>query len=105
MKFSPFLKNINEEVSSNNRGEVANILSGIPKLSYVISNYTSHLPHANVQCSAIDKNMLSMKTEPSIIYMVLDHNKKVFQTRYQEVQVDYYAKIGMSLFIFMEIRW
>ena len=36
--------------------------------------------------------MKSIKTDPSIIYMVLDHKQKVLQIRYLEEQVDYYGK-------------
>ena len=101
----PFLKNTNEEVSSNNRYEVATVMDAVPKLSYVVSHYGSHCLHANVQFSAIEKIMQSSKTDPSIIYMVPHHQQKVLQMRYQEVQVDYYGKIGMLLLGFMGIRW
>ena len=80
------------------------MMSAVPKLSYVVSHYASHCLHANVQFSAIEKIMQSSKTDPSIIYMVPHHQQKVLQMRYQEGQVDYYGKIGMSLLGFREIR-
>ena len=45
-----------------------------------------------------------MKTDPSIIYMVPEHNL-FLQMRYWEGQVYYYVKIRISLLGFMEIRW
>ena len=84
----PFLKNVNKEVSSNNKDEFATMTDVVPNLSYAISHYSSHRLHANVQFSAIEKIMKSMKTYPSIIYMVPDHKQKVLQMRYQEGQVD-----------------
>ena len=74
----PLLKKINGEVSSNNKDEVVTMMSVVPKLSYAISHYASHFLHVNVDISAIDKNMQSMKTDPSIMYMVPDHKQKVF---------------------------
>ena len=81
------------------------MMAEVPKLSYAVLHYASHLLSANVQFSAIEKIMQSIKTNPSIIYMVPDHKQNVLQMRYQEGQVDYYGKIGMSLLVFMEINW
>ena len=72
----PFLKNTNEEVSSNNRYEVATVMDAVPKLSYAISHYASNCLCINVQFYDIEKIMQSMKTYPSIIYMVPDHKQK-----------------------------
>ena len=47
----------------------------VQKLSYAVSQYDSHRICANVQFSAIEKIMQSMKTDTSIIYMVPDHKK------------------------------
>ena len=63
----------------------------VPKLSDVFTHYASHCLRANVQFSAIEKNMHSMKIDPSIIYMVPYHKNKL-QMRYREGQVDYYGK-------------
>ena len=73
---------MNEEVSSNDKDEVSTMMDAVLRLSYAVSHYTSHLLCANVQFSAIENIMLSMKTDPSIIYMVPDHKRNVFQTRY-----------------------
>ena len=70
--FLPFLKIFNEEVSSNNKDEVSKMISAVPKLSYAVSHYASHRLRSDVQFSAIEKIMQSMKTDPSIIYMVTD---------------------------------
>ena len=86
-----FLKNVNEEVSSNNKDEVATTMATVPKLSYAVSHYASHSLRAIVQYFAIEKIMQSMKTDPSIIYMVPDHKQKVLQMLYQEGPVDYYG--------------
>ena len=69
-KILPFLKNFNEEVSLNNKDEVATTMAAVPKLSYAFSYYASHCLRANVHFSAIEKIMQSMKTDLSIIYMV-----------------------------------
>ena len=47
-----------------------------PKLSYAVSHYASHRLRVNVQFSATEKNMQSMKTDPSITYMVPDQKQK-----------------------------
>ena len=46
-----------------------------------------------------------MKTDPSIIYMVPEHNQKVLQMRYHEGQFDYFGKKCMSMLGMMEVRW
>ena len=71
-----FPEKFNEEVSSNNKDEVATMMAAVPKISYAVSHYSSHCLLANVQFSSIEKFMQSMKTDPSIIYMVPDHKKK-----------------------------
>ena len=91
-KLFGFNENVNEEVSSINKDEVATMMAVVPKLSYAVSHYSSHSLHANVQFSTIEKIMQSMKTYPSIMYMVPYHKQKVLQKRYWEGQVDYYGK-------------
>ena len=81
-KVLPFLKNINEEVSSYNKDEFLIMMAAVTNLSYEVSQYASHRLHANVQFSAIENIMQSMKTDPSIIYMVPDHKQRVLQMRY-----------------------
>ena len=71
-KLFGFNENVNEEVSSNNKDEVATMMAAAPKLSYAVSHYASHRLRSDVQFSAIEKIMQSMKTDPSIIYMVTD---------------------------------
>ena len=78
----PFLESVNEEVSSNNRDEVATMMDAVPKRSYVVSHYASHLLRANVQFYAIEKNIQSMKTYPSVIYMVTEHKRIKLHMRY-----------------------
>ena len=68
------------------------MMAAVPKLSYEISHYASHHLCANVKFSAIEKSMHSMKTDPSIIYMIPDHKQNVLWMKYWEVQVDYYGK-------------
>ena len=48
--------------------------------------------------------MKSMKTEPFIVYMVLDHKQKVLQMRFCKGQVDYCGKKVMNLLGMMEVR-
>ena len=56
-------------------------------------------------CSFLpQKKIQSMKTDPTIIYMFPDHNL-FLQMTYQEGQVYYFGKRGMSLLGIMEIRW
>ena len=52
------------------------MMAEVPKLSYTVSHYASHLLCENVKFSAIEKNMQSMKTDLSIIYIVPDHKQK-----------------------------
>ena len=54
-KFLPFLKNINEEVSSNKNDKVATMMAEVTNLSYAVSHYASHRLRENVQFSAIEK--------------------------------------------------
>ena len=51
------------------------MMSAVSKIAYAVSNYTSHRLRANVNFSAREKSIQSMKTYPSIIYMVPDHKK------------------------------
>ena len=76
-----------------------------PKLSDVVTHYASHRLSTNVQFNAIEKNMQSIKTYPSIIYMIPYLKQRVLQMRYCEVQVDYFGETGMTLLGIMEIRW
>ena len=80
-------------------------MDAVPKPSYAVSHYASHCLRASMKFYAIEKNMQSMKTDPSIIYMVPYHKKRVLQIIYMEGQVDYYVKKGMSLLGIMEIGW
>ena len=91
-KVFPFLSNVNNELYSNHKDEFSTMMAAVPKLSDTVSRYASHRLCANVQFSAIENNMQSMKTDPSIIYIVLDHKKNVFQMRYREGCVDYFIK-------------
>ena len=86
--FLPFLKNVNEEVSPYNKDEVATMMAAMPNLLYAVSHYASHCQRTKVQFSAIEKNMQSTKTDPSIIYMDPDHKQKVLQMIYWEGWVD-----------------
>ena len=81
------------------------MMAAVPKLSYSVSHYASHLLYVNLYFSAIENFMQSIKTDPSIIYMVPDYNQKVLQKIYWEGKVDCYGKKGMSLLVFMERRW
>ena len=51
----PFLKKFNDELSSNNKDDIAIIMSEGTKLSYVVSHYALHRLRANVNFSAIEK--------------------------------------------------
>ena len=50
-----FLEIFNEEVSSNNKDDVENMMAMVQKLSYVVTHYASHSLRANVQFCAIEK--------------------------------------------------
>ena len=68
-KVLPFLKNINDEVSSDNKDEVANMMAAVPKLSYAVSHYSSRRLRVNVQFLAIEKLYNQLKqTHPSFIW-------------------------------------
>ena len=64
------LNNGNYELSSNKKDEVATIMAAVPNLSDTATHHASHRLCSNVQFYAIEKIMQSMKTYPSIIYMV-----------------------------------
>ena len=68
-------------------------------LSYQMLSATMiHIVYVpNVQFSAIEKIMQSMKKYPSIVYMVPYEKVFFFQMRYREGQVDYFGKKGMCL--------
>ena len=66
----PFLKNINAEISSNHKKDVATMMAAVLKLSDEVTHYASHILRENVQFSAIEKIMKSMKTDQSFIYMI-----------------------------------
>ena len=55
----------------------SSLVSEVPKLSYAVSHYASHYLRANMQFSAIEIIMQSMKIDPYIIYMVPDHKQKI----------------------------
>ena len=80
-KVFPLLKNVNE-ITSNNKDEVATMMAAVPELSYAVSHYASHSWRANVQFSDIEKIMQAMKTDPSIIYIVPDQKQNNFQMIY-----------------------
>ena len=90
-KVLPLLKNVNDKVSYNDKDEVVYIMYAVTKISNTITHYASHRICSNVQFSDIDKIMQSMKTYPSIVYMVPDHKQKVFQMRYHNGKVDYFG--------------
>ena len=60
----PLLKNVNEEVSSNKKDEVATMVAAVPNISYAVTHYASHFLCANVQFSAIEKIMQSTRIDP-----------------------------------------
>ena len=51
-------------------------MDAVTKLSYAVFHYCSHRLCANVQFTAVEKNVQAMRTYPSIIYMVPDHKKR-----------------------------
>ena len=71
----PFLNNINDEVSSNQKDKVATMMASVPNIYDSVTQYASHCLHANLQFSAIANIIQSIKTDPSIIYMVPDHKQ------------------------------
>ena len=90
-KVFTLLNNVNDELYSNDKDEVVSMVVAVPKQSNAITHYALYLLRANVQFFAIETLIKSMKTDPSIIYMVPDHKQKVLQMLYQEGQVDYYG--------------
>ena len=86
-KVLPFRNNINDEVYSNDKDEVVSMVVAVPKQSNAITHYALYLLRANVQFSAIETLIKSMKTDPSVVYMVPYHEKKVSQMSYLELQV------------------
>ena len=49
------LKNVNYEVSYNDKDEVESMMYAVPKLSNYVTHYTSHRLCSNVQFYAIEK--------------------------------------------------
>ena len=87
-KFLPLLNNVNYEVSSTEKDYFASMMASVSKISNYVIHYASHHLGANVKFSAIEKNIQSMKIDPSIVYMVPYHNQKVLHMMYHELQVD-----------------
>ena len=58
----PFLRNVNDAVSSNDKDCVETVAATVPKLSNAFTHYASHHIHANFQFAVIDATMKSMKT-------------------------------------------
>ena len=83
----PFLSNVNYLASSNANDYIDTMADIVPKLSNDVIHYTSHRLRANSQFYAIDEIIQSMKTEPYIVYMVIDHNQKVTKIRFRKGQV------------------
>ena len=77
----------------------------VPKISYAVSHYGVHFLRANVQFSNIEKNMKSMKTDPSIIYMVTYRKQNVVKMRYKEGKVEFHILKGISLLGIMKKWW
>ena len=50
-------------------------MTTVKNISYAVSPYSSHPLSANVKFSDIEKISQSMKTDPSIIYMVPDQKQ------------------------------
>ena len=53
-KVLPFLNNINDKFSSNEKDEVTSIMAAVPKISNAVTHYASHRLCANVKFSAIE---------------------------------------------------
>ena len=87
-KVLPFLKNDDYEVSSNDKYEVEPIMDSVTNLSNTVTRYASHHLRTNVKFYAIEDIIQSMKTDPSIAYMVPYQNQKVLQMRYCDGQDD-----------------
>ena len=49
-----FHENVNEEVSSNNKKEITNMMEEATKLSDAVTHYASHCIRVNVRFSAIE---------------------------------------------------
>ena len=84
-----FPGNVDKDVSSNHKKEVETMITAVPKLSDAVTNYASHFLRENLQFSAIEKNMQTMKTDQSIVYMIPYHKQNVLHMRYWEGQVDF----------------
>ena len=52
------------------------MMAAVPKLLDAVTHYASHCLCANVHFSDIEKIMLSIKTDQSIIYMIPYHKPK-----------------------------
>ena len=96
-KVFPFLRNVNNAVSYNDKDEVETMKNAIPNISNSTTHYASQCLCAKVQFSKIDAIMQSMKTKPSILYMVPYHKQKVLHMRFCKGQVAYFGNKVMSL--------
>ena len=70
----------------------------MPKISDAVTHYSSHRIRANVQLSAKETIVQSIKTDQFIIYIIPDHKQNILQMRYRYIQVDYFGKKGTILF-------
>ena len=47
-KVMPFLKNVNKQLYQYNKDEFETMMAAVPKLSYAVSHYASHLLRTNM---------------------------------------------------------
>lgn len=85
--------------------EIKSMYRAIPILTYAIKHYMAHRLRAKVQFVAIDNEKESLKNDPTILYICIDHKQKILQIRFREGQVEYYGKTGMSDLGAMIMQW
>ena len=88
-KILPFLENVNEEVSSNNKDEVETMIPAVPKISYSVTQYDSHCLRTNVQFSAMEKLCSQWKQIHSSFIWFNTTNKKCHVQVEALIQLDF----------------
>ena len=85
VKASKFINNSHTE-------ELKSTFDALPKFTYSVTYYMAHCLQACVQFNTISNIKQSLKDNTSKALIVMYHNQKVLQMKYQEGQAEYLGK-------------
>ena len=92
-----FTKVLSGVADAESKEEVQSMIRCIQLLSNSVIRYAGHRVRAKVQFDAISQIKAGMKTDESLLLVVLDHKQKILPMKYREGQVEYFGKKGMSM--------